>query len=216
MNALFVGNLRRASPRLVQSPFTRSWWLTYEAMAPKRKASALANVGQKNVNTEIPVPDVPSAAKRQRPSRKSSKLVTDPDENPQVIDAPGALRASPDHEDGADAAILEPTARKKTTNKADAVKAEKAAPKGRVKDADANAAKTEKSSEVATPPTKLKSGAEGLNDPEAEGDEEADEEEIKEALLRPPPVNSDYLPLPWKGRLGYVSSRTTDGPEVQY
>ena len=43
-------------------------------------------------------------------------------------------------------------------------------------------------------------------DPEAEGDEEADEEEIQAALSRPPPVNSDYLPLPWKGRLGYVSS----------
>ena len=42
-------------------------------------------------------------------------------------------------------------------------------------------------------------------DPEAEGDEEADEEEIQAALSRPPPVNSDYLPLPWKGRLGYVS-----------
>lgn len=41
-------------------------------------------------------------------------------------------------------------------------------------------------------------------DPEAEGDEEADEEEIQAALSRPPPVNSDYLPLPWKGRLGYV------------
>lgn len=41
-------------------------------------------------------------------------------------------------------------------------------------------------------------------DPEAEGDEEADEEEIEAALSRPPPVNSDYLPLPWKGRLGYV------------
>lgn len=27
---------------------------------------------------------------------------------------------------------------------------------------------------------------------------------VKEALSRPPPVNSDYLPLPWKGRLGYV------------
>jgi UV DNA damage endonuclease len=25
------------------------------------------------------------------------------------------------------------------------------------------------------------------------------------AIARPPPVNSDYLPLPWKGRLGYVS-----------
>ncbi len=42
-------------------------------------------------------------------------------------------------------------------------------------------------------------------DPEAEGDEEADEEEIQAALSRPPPVHSDYLPLPWKGRLGYVS-----------
>ena len=40
--------------------------------------------------------------------------------------------------------------------------------------------------------------------PEADEDEEADEEEIQAALSRPPPVNSDYLPLPWKGRLGYV------------
>ncbi|TKA61193.1 UV-damage endonuclease [Friedmanniomyces simplex] len=46
-------------------------------------------------------------------------------------------------------------------------------------------------------------------DPEAEGDEEApDEEEVKEALSRPPPVNSDYLPLPWKGRLGYACLNT--------
>ena len=30
------------------------------------------------------------------------------------------------------------------------------------------------------------------------------EEDVQEALSRPPPVNSDYLPLPWKGRLGYV------------
>ena len=44
-------------------------------------------------------------------------------------------------------------------------------------------------------------------DPEADGEEEADEEEIQAALSRPPPVNSDYLPLPWKGRLGYVSPR---------
>ena len=41
-------------------------------------------------------------------------------------------------------------------------------------------------------------------DPEADGDEEPDELEVKEALSRPPPVHSDYLPLPWKGRLGYV------------
>lgn len=41
-------------------------------------------------------------------------------------------------------------------------------------------------------------------DPEADGEEEPDEEELQAALSRPPPVNSDYLPLPWKGRLGYV------------
>lgn len=40
--------------------------------------------------------------------------------------------------------------------------------------------------------------------PEAEIDEEADGEGIQAVLSRPPPVDSDYLPLPWKGRLGYV------------
>jgi UV DNA damage endonuclease len=28
---------------------------------------------------------------------------------------------------------------------------------------------------------------------------------VREEAQRPPPVNSDYLSLPWKGRLGYVS-----------
>lgn len=46
-------------------------------------------------------------------------------------------------------------------------------------------------------------------DPEVDegpkGEDEAEnEEEVEEALSRPPPVNSDFLPLPWKGRLGYV------------
>lgn len=50
-------------------------------------------------------------------------------------------------------------------------------------------------------------------DPEADGGEDAGEEEIKAAVSRPPPVNSDYLPLPWKGRLGYVSgSRAASSP----
>jgi UV DNA damage endonuclease len=44
-----------------------------------------------------------------------------------------------------------------------------------------------------------------LPDPESEGDEDpGDEEELATALSRPPPVHSGYLPLPWKGRLGYV------------
>lgn len=32
-----------------------------------------------------------------------------------------------------------------------------------------------------------------------------DADNIKLEAARPPPVNSEYLPLPWKGRLGYVS-----------
>jgi UV DNA damage endonuclease len=44
-------------------------------------------------------------------------------------------------------------------------------------------------------------------DPEDGEGLEEDEVEVKEALSRPPPVNSEYLPLPWKGRLGYVCSR---------
>ncbi|EXJ74947.1 uncharacterized protein A1O5_01643 [Cladophialophora psammophila CBS 110553] len=53
-------------------------------------------------------------------------------------------------------------------------------------------------------------GGDGLDkeDPEAEGDVEANPEELKEALSRPPPVNSSYLPLPWKGRLGYACLNT--------
>jgi len=43
-----------------------------------------------------------------------------------------------------------------------------------------------------------------------DGDEEGPAEDIdtlKNEAARQPPVNSDYLPLPWKGRLGYVRSR---------
>lgn len=42
-------------------------------------------------------------------------------------------------------------------------------------------------------------------DPELAEEEGVTPEELWETSGRPPPVNSDYLPLPWKGRLGYVS-----------
>ncbi|KLJ05587.1 hypothetical protein EMPG_10920 [Blastomyces silverae] len=57
----------------------------------------------------------------------------------------------------------------------------------------------------------------GILDPEANVDIPADVEEVKEALSRPPPVNSSYLPLPWKGRLGYACLNTylrTSNPPV--
>lgn len=42
--------------------------------------------------------------------------------------------------------------------------------------------------------------------PEADENAAEDEDDAKEAMSRPPPVNSDYLPLPWKGRIGYVGA----------
>ncbi|KXJ93475.1 UV-endonuclease UvdE-domain-containing protein [Microdochium bolleyi] len=50
-------------------------------------------------------------------------------------------------------------------------------------------------------------------DPESpnEDDDATPEDEssaVRQAAWRPPPVNSDYLPLPWKGRLGYACLNT--------
>ncbi|OJJ44974.1 hypothetical protein ASPZODRAFT_17884 [Penicilliopsis zonata CBS 506.65] len=45
-------------------------------------------------------------------------------------------------------------------------------------------------------------------DPESDVDVPLEAEELQNALSRPPPVNSDYLPLPWKGRLGYACLNT--------
>ena len=50
------------------------------------------------------------------------------------------------------------------------------------------------------------SKAETTLDPESDEDVPVEVEDLQEALGRPPPVHSSYLPLPWKGRLGYVSS----------
>ncbi|KKZ68369.1 hypothetical protein EMCG_05955 [[Emmonsia] crescens] len=62
-----------------------------------------------------------------------------------------------------------------------------------------------------------KSSTVGIFDPETNADIPADVDEVKEALSRPPPVNSSYLPLPWKGRLGYACLNTylrTSNPPV--
>ncbi|KAL4786313.1 UV-endonuclease UvdE-domain-containing protein [Aspergillus varians] len=45
-------------------------------------------------------------------------------------------------------------------------------------------------------------------DPESDEELPVEAEELQEALARPPAVNSGYLPLPWKGRLGYACLNT--------
>lgn len=146
----------------------------------------------------------------------SADAQTNPLLNPEIVDAPNALRASPDsdadkrlapgpikdeRESGSPLSdvpgiAVEPPKKKRNTKKPAEKKSTVTTTKGDVSEA---AAKVVPAKKI---PAKESNG---MEDPEADGEEEADEEEVKEALSRPPPVNSDYLPLPWKGRLGYVS-----------
>lgn len=192
-------------------------------MAPKRKASNLASIAKETPLTTvaIPIPDgptysasesMPPPPKRQRPFRRNSRVVTNPDNNSEVLDGQAALRASPDHDDINPASASNVVSREESPLSDvpdDAVEEKPAAKKRKpvrapAKKTATKSIKEEKDDEAVVAPKKPKPGVEGLGDPEAEGEEEADEEEIKEAMLRPPPVHSDILPLPWKGRLGYV------------
>ncbi|KAH0172542.1 hypothetical protein KCU86_g16805, partial [Aureobasidium melanogenum] len=141
--------------------------------------------------------------------------ITNPQANPEVIDAPNAYRASPDSdvdkriapgpiksEPGSESPLsdvpdIEPPAKKRNTKK------------GAAKTGAAVKKEKDDGAVDATPAKKTpvkKAANDDMDDLEGEGEEEADEEELSAALARPPPVNSDYLPLPWKGRLGYVSA----------
>jgi len=162
-------------------------------MGPKRKRSSIATETPKT-SVPIPLPTIPSQpAKRRAVSRITSRSATNPEENSQILDGPDATRASPDSDVNDQLAPELPQVLDAPQSKAAAKKKRATAPtKG------PDNAKT-KDAEV-----KVTETVEKLGDPEVEGEEAVDEEELKEALSRPPPINSDYLPLPWKGRLGYV------------
>nr|POE46832.1 uv-damage endonuclease [Quercus suber] len=98
------------------------------------------------------------------------------------------------HENGSETALNAPTAERKTKGK-QKIKQEN--------DESIDTAGSKNSAKQAK-----KGTDDEIQDPEAEGDEEVDEEEFKQALARPPPVHSDYLPLPWRGRLGYACLNT--------
>ncbi|ORY11625.1 UV-endonuclease UvdE-domain-containing protein [Clohesyomyces aquaticus] len=173
---------------------------------------------------------------RRQPSKRSRgahSASTSPNVNPEVLDGISALRASPDG--GKDAAELPATkprvgGARSTGRQVDAgARASPALPdayattgdpgrnkklKGPSKHVKVDNAETNDTAVGDTttqaPGTALKEEVGVTVDPEVnEGQEDdADEEEVKEALSRPPPVNSDYLPLPWKGRLGYACLNT--------
>lgn len=182
-------------------------------MATKRRRSGDAT----------PSATLPPPPKRRASSRaiNSSAAVVDPTRNSEILDAPNALRASPDVEPNRG---IVPNGREREESPLSDAPEVLVAPsvktpakgKGRGKKAaaetngDGVAVKVEESATPAKGKAKAKKAASSGEavDPEADEDEEADEEEVKEALARPPPVNSDYLPLPWKGRLGYACLNT--------
>ena len=158
-------------------------------------AELKANVA--SVAASIPDP----APSRRSSSRKvsnvaPSKIDPNPDTNKNVEDGTDALRASPDAE-------------KPEVHDAKLKRPKRAAPAKKIK---VESKEPEETAEH-KPAAALKTDAEpnkgpDRGDPEAEGEEEADPDELKAALSRAPPVNSSYLPLPWKGRLGYACLNT--------
>ncbi|KAL8840622.1 MAG: hypothetical protein Q9176_003735 [Flavoplaca citrina] len=185
-----------------------------------------------------PVDDGPPAPKRAARGSRSSgrKASMNPEKNPNVMDAPEAFRASPDADTRDERMDLDKMFTKEKDDSVPSLvengdsdtplselsdidalakatapppKATKASKKGGKGEA-AKAAKPMPEEKPAAPAKAKKADAKEPQflDPEADGEEEADEEEIKAALSRPPPVNSDVLPLPWKGRLGYACLNT--------
>ena len=204
------------------------------AMAKRKGYSTIAH---ERPLTTIPIPgpfdhSEPPPAKRRASRRKvsqpkSAPASTNPEENVDVLDGPEALRASPDADEEGDSLDVA----KAGMDVDSQVKVEENRGKppedgtqsdstlSEISDMDSPAKNYKPNGKVAKPgvkeatETKVKATAKEPQflDPEAEGDEEADEEEIQAALSRPPPVNSDYLPLPWKGRIGYVGFRESRG-----
>lgn len=171
------------------------------------------------------------ANQRKAPQLENISFSTDPNRNDNVLDGSQALRASPDFDEpdkSMNVELARMSASRQTKEENETFSLLKYAdsdsslsdlsdesltdytnmPKSKISELeDINIHKAEEKQAVSRTAERKKSAIKKAQflDPEAEGeDEEADEEELQAALSRPPPVNSDYLPLPWKGRLGYV------------
>ena len=181
--------------------------------ATKRKRASMD--ASKAVTGNASPPPKRTASARQ----SSTSAAMNPNINEDIIDAPIALRASPDGD--VNEAIVpgpikeENTANaksktkkiKKETNEVGEIAVNGVEPD--VKEAKATKKNARNGVLAAAQPSTVseapKRAKDEMEDPEADGDEEANEEEVKEALTRPPPVHSDNLPLPWKGRLRFAS-----------
>ena len=161
----------------------------------------------------------PSARKRSKVTTKdvsnpsnpeTNPETTNPDKNSQVLDGKQALRASPDADAKDEKFALDAVPVGEETKRGPATpkpKVRPTSPSSSSELSDLSDVGRRVAPKVKAPPKKATNAP--PTDPEAdEGEEPEDEEEVIAALSRPPPVDSDYLPLPWKGRLGYACLNT--------
>lgn len=153
-----------------------------------------------------------ATSSRRTSSRRASHLVppeidTNPNTNKKIEDGQSAFRASPDAEQ-----LERERPRGGKRNRKPSSLNHLEAPVRTAKTLSAEDIKIRPQESPSPKPQKLHNDGLDKEDPEArdggDGEEEADPEELKDALSRPPPVNSSYLPLPWKGRLGYACLNT--------
>ncbi|MCJ1386395.1 UV-damage endonuclease [Xylographa soralifera] len=197
---------------------------------PKRKSSTFAQ-GADSTPGLIHMPSfdhlLPRPAKRRASQRKQTHASPEPssmnpDINSEVLDGPEALRASPDAEEKDETLDVDKIEGGTATH----IKDEEDTVPSLVTGGGSESSlsdmsdvepplnqKPQTAKSTTKKAQKMPSTVQAKNvesrepqflDPEADGEEEADEEEIQAALSRPPPVHSNYLPLPWKGRLGYA------------
>jgi UV DNA damage endonuclease len=154
---------------------------------------------------------MPKPSRRKTPQPKSTRIDVNPDTNNRILDGQDALRASPDARGESEKFREDKIIQKRRTKKE---KASPVTPKPTSKElsdsslselSDAPESPTTSNQQMSNPAK----GSSSFLDPECDAeDQDADPEELSAALSRPPPVNSSYLPLPWKGRLGYACLNT--------
>jgi UV DNA damage endonuclease len=181
---------------------------------PKRKRSSAAptTATADTASTPLTQPLPPKGARRASTRTQPAPATVDPNPNTNtaIEDAPGALRASPDSVRADEAQPKKRKTKAATTPKQHVKEEADESPFSELEDVESPStaatpvARSTKANKKLTPPTSVSL----TDDPEGEGEEDADPHEIQEALSRPPPVNSSYLPLPWKGRLGYACLNT--------
>ncbi|RDW66427.1 putative UV-endonuclease UVE-1 [Coleophoma cylindrospora] len=207
-------------------------------MPPKRKRSSATKGPTQDPASIVSLADnaVKLPASKRQASR--GKIDTNPDQNADIVDGKIALRASPDADEKGEAlnisainqgppvtparalnaAVKEeaesysalseldemPLAKK---NKKTPTKSSIAAKKG---SDEIKAFKEEQAARKAAETKIKKEDADEDVRADPDGDEGVaeDVDTMKKEAARPPPANSDYLPLPWKGRLGYACLNT--------